>query len=104
MVRRVTAAHTSPGQAPLGLFTGPTDRVNAVAVVTDEGEFTYSTLARMCAERAAEYPPVTTGRRMIALVATNTLEFLMDYLAAHSRPVCTRLRLGTTCIPTSPCS
>ena len=100
----MTAALTSPGQAPLGLFTGPTDRVNAVAVVTDEGEFTYSTLARMCAERAAEYPPVTTGRRMIALVATNTLEFLVDYLAAHSRPVCTRLRLGTTCIPTSPCS
>ena len=84
IVRRVTAAHTSPGQAPLGLFTGPADRVDAVAVVTDEGEFTYSTLARMCAERAAEYPPVTTGRRMIALVATNTLEFLVDYLAAHS--------------------
>ena len=54
IVRRVTAAHTSPGQAPLGLFTGPADRADAVAVVTDEGEFTYFTLARMCAERAAE--------------------------------------------------
>ena len=80
----MTVARTHQGQAPPGLFDESAGRGTAVAVVTDEAEYTYSALARMSAERAAEYPPVTTGRRMIGLVATNTIEFLVDYLAAHS--------------------
>ena len=80
----MTVARTHQGQAPPGLFGESAGRGTAVAVVTGEAEYTYSALARMSAERAAEYPPVTTGRRLIGLVATNTIEFLVDYLAAHS--------------------
>ncbi|MGI9587908.1 MAG: AMP-binding protein, partial [Dietzia maris] len=80
----MTVARTHQGQAPPGLFDESAGRGTAVAVVTDEAEYTYSALSRMSAERAAEYPPVTTGRRLIGLVATNTIEFLVDYLAAHS--------------------
>ncbi|UVE96687.1 AMP-binding protein [Dietzia sp. B32] len=79
----MTAARMEQGHAPLGLPARPAGRGGAVAVVTDRAEYTYAELARMSAERAAEYPSVTTGRRMIGLMATNTVEFLVDYLAAH---------------------
>lgn len=58
-------------------------RGESVAVVALDGEITYADLAHRVADRAAAYPDVATGRRMIGLLAANTSEFLVDYLAAH---------------------
>ncbi|WP_255584105.1 AMP-binding protein [Dietzia sp. ANT_WB102] len=55
---------------------------SAVAVIADEQALTYEQLARRIRDRAAEFPAVTTGRRMIGVVATNSVPFLIDYLAA----------------------
>lgn len=60
------------------------ERGNAVAVVADGAEYSYGELSGMITARAAEFPPVTTGRRMVGILATNTIEFLVDYLAAHA--------------------
>lgn len=55
----------------------------AVAVVAEGAECSYVELSRHVRDRAADYPAVTGGRRMVGLLATNTMEFLVDYLAAH---------------------
>jgi acyl-CoA synthetase (AMP-forming)/AMP-acid ligase II len=54
-----------------------------VAVIADETTLTHADLARRISDRAGDYPAVETGRRIIGLVAGNTVEFLVDYLAAY---------------------
>ena len=58
-------------------------RGDAVALVTDDGALSYLELAHRVADRVADYPDVATGRRMVGMLAANTPEFLIDYLAAH---------------------
>ncbi|MGN0100374.1 MAG: AMP-binding protein [Dietzia sp.] len=79
----MTATSTERRPSPIGVVSTFVRRAGAVAVVADGNEVTYSALARMCAARAADYPQVSGGRRLIGLVAANTLAFLVDYLAAH---------------------
>lgn len=58
-------------------------RGRAVAVIDDSTTLTHADLAVRVSARAGEYPAVETGRRIIGLVAGNTVEFLVDYLAAY---------------------
>ncbi|NLD84962.1 MAG: AMP-binding protein [Actinomycetales bacterium] len=58
-------------------------RGDDVALVTDDGVLSYIDLAHRIADRVADYPDVATGRRLIGMLAANTPEFLVDYLAAH---------------------
>lgn len=68
----------------VGGLAGPlAARGRAVAVISDDTTLTYTDLALRVSARAAEYPAVASGRRMIGLVAGNTCDFLVDYLAAH---------------------
>ncbi|MEH6820621.1 MAG: AMP-binding protein [Dietzia psychralcaliphila] len=66
-----------------GLARALAARGRAVAVIDDDTTLTYTDLALRVSERATEYPAVASGRRMIGLVAGNTCDFLVDYLAAH---------------------
>ena len=67
----------------LGLVSAFTDRGSAVAVVTDDAEYSYADLADMVDVRSRDYPSTVTGRRMVGMLAHNTIDFLVDYLAAH---------------------
>ncbi len=58
-------------------------RGGAVAVVADDETLTYAELAHRVTDRAADYPAVVSGRRLIGLVAGNSVGFVVDYLAAH---------------------
>ncbi len=69
-----------------GGLAGPlAARGRAVAVISDDTTLTYTDLALRVSARAAEYPAVASGRRMIGLVAGNTCDFLVDYLEGISR-------------------
>ena len=72
----MTATPTERRPSPIGVVSTFTRRAGAVAVVADGNEITYSALSQMCAARAADYPQVSSGRRLIGLVAANTLAFL----------------------------
>ena len=76
---------TSLGEipAPVELASALAGWGPAIAVIAGDHQCTYSELASRVADRATQYPDVTTGRRMVAVLAENTLDFLVDYLAAH---------------------
>ncbi|WP_291080147.1 AMP-binding protein [Dietzia sp. UBA5065] len=78
----MTISQVGTSRAPLGLVSAFAERGRAVAIIDDDEALTYADLARRVADRSAELPPVTTGRRLLALRAANTLAFLVDYLAA----------------------
>ena len=52
------------------------------ALVDDRRTLDYRRLADLVVSRAAELPSVDSGRRLLAVEATNTVEFVVDYLAA----------------------
>ncbi|MFL0578971.1 AMP-binding protein [Dietzia sp. 179-F 9C3 NHS] len=78
----MTITQVDAARSPLGLASAFAARGPAPALIDDNGPLTYADLARRVDERAAAYPPVATGRRMIGLVGANTVAFLVDYLAA----------------------
>lgn len=78
----VTTMRTGQALQTLGIAAVFARRGRAVAVITDEQTLTYDELARRVRDRATEFPPVTAGRRMVGVVAANSVPFLIDYLAA----------------------
>lgn len=79
----MTATYTDQAPTPLGVVSLFTGRGSAVAVVTDDAAYSYADLGAMIDNRMRAYPSTATGRRMIGMLAHNTVDFLVDYLAAH---------------------